>query len=185
MALSRDGVPLLWRQKPSAAQNVGQLVPTGSGSMDWRDVTRGASRNFLDLVRYAIAREVHEEASVKRGSSLSIEQIAKSTMVLGYFRWTRRGGKPEFYAITHLDESARTLSAQQTEVDHIPRSEFDHDSPVRNLGELREFCERLLGGELIQRDPSVPLKVIVRQLFWIASGKFGDEARQKVGKLLF
>lgn len=71
------------------------LIPTGSGSCDTADIQ---SRNLQKTVIKTMKRELTEETIADK----SLDNGLNRTMILGFYRWVTRGGKPEFTGITRL-----------------------------------------------------------------------------------
>ncbi len=119
LALSRDGFLIMWQQSHRAEQSQLLRVPTGSGSSDFSDL-RGNSLNLT--IAYGMQREVTEETLLKK-KGFKPEEIG-STRLLGFFRWVRRGGKPEFVGITRLNLEADELWPDWTELETAPGKHF-------------------------------------------------------------
>jgi hypothetical protein len=149
IAHSADTRLVVWRQAATAMQSEELLVSTGSGSCDWDDLD--PSRFLLDTVASAMEREFHEESNPL--GTLIVGDQAQRTDVIGYFRWIRRGGKPEFVGVSKLTVDARTIEANAVEVDQptwIPTT-----YPAGNYEEMLNSVETLL----LRDDLSVPLWV--------------------------
>lgn len=106
LAFTSDGKAILILQSAIAESSNGRLAPSGSGSVDLRDV-RGIRwhrrRKLLtSVVRDAMERELCEEAHVRK------DEI-DWTEVIGYYRWLNMGGKPEYSGITQLNVSSVEL----------------------------------------------------------------------------
>ena len=111
IALTKDNYLILWNQNRSAQSSNGLLVPTGSGSCDWNDITEW---DFNKTITNAMQRELWEESG-KKNLANSYNEIGK-TMLLGYFRWIIKGGKPEFVGITKLNVEYNALKSEEKEV---------------------------------------------------------------------
>lgn len=117
------------------------MAPTGSGSCDWEDTVRARSGE-VDLhatLARAMEREFMEESFGGAPVTLRCE-----TRVLGYFRWIRRGGKPEFVGVTRADVDAVDLQPNAAEVNRrghaaLPRDVPDLRALCAVLDELREL----------------------------------------------
>ena len=101
MAITRDGVVLITGQSSRNIQSRRLLAPSGSGSVDWRDLER--SDDLLAVIRRAAERELTEECGFKAG------RYPMRTSVIGFARLVHRGGKPEFFCLTVIDENAGDL----------------------------------------------------------------------------
>jgi hypothetical protein len=112
-------------------------------------------------------REFREE-SISRKSPWW--RVAIKTEILGYFRWVRRGGKPEFVGISRTETPSWELSANPREVDAPVRIRLVH--PARDLDELRSSIAILLADKQL----SVPLWV---NLICLKESLDGDPERWK------
>ena len=99
LVVTRDRKLVMWRQSAHAQQSRNRLVATGSGSCDWSDLVEGDLK--ATLIR-AMEREFHEESF---GGDRKA-RVECDTRVIGYFRWVRRGAKPEFTGATWADVDA-------------------------------------------------------------------------------
>lgn len=69
----------------------------GSGSLDYADMLRAHDPEDLrELLAAAMAREVAEETGFPERAA----EIKDNTLVIGFFRWVDRCGKPEFVGLT-------------------------------------------------------------------------------------
>jgi hypothetical protein len=69
----------------------------GSGSLDYADMQRaGHPEDLRELLAAGMAREVAEET----GLAAHVKEIKDNTLVIGFFRWIDRCGKPEFVGVT-------------------------------------------------------------------------------------
>lgn len=136
---------VVWEQHRYLEQSPNLLAPTGSGSCDWDDLDR---EDFMKTLCTAMERELCEES----GLGIDPEQIEK-TRVLGFFRWIRRGGKPEFVGVTRLN-----VRSDQLEPDDVETKKPDykpHTFRVADITALPEVLDEIRGyGNL-----SVPLAV--------------------------
>lgn len=150
LALSKDGFLTVWVQGAKAEQNVGRVVSTGSGSCNAEDLRS----TLRDSIVYAMQRELFEETSLK-ATEVRVEDIGE-TRVLGFFRWVRRGGKPEFVGISRLEYDCDEFWPQASELEQGIRQRL----PCRNVIELASALEA------IERLPNaaVPLLCIVRSI---------------------
>jgi hypothetical protein len=112
LAFARDGVLMLSRQSKRAVVGGGQINASGSGSSDAGDFD--TSRSTLQAaVKYGMRRELSEEQMNRPGIPL---HHIRQTRIVGYFRWSNRGGKPEFVGVTTLDCNSAELEADGVEV---------------------------------------------------------------------
>jgi hypothetical protein len=103
LAFTRDGYLMLVYQTRRNAHSGGKIAPSGSGSLDWEDVTAVTSGDFLDVVRRGAARELIEESGLEGHRDFAVDVVA-SEYVLPYAfsRIIRRAGKPEFFCLGYL-----------------------------------------------------------------------------------
>ena len=111
LAFTSDHYLVIWTQNRAAQSSNGLLVPTGSGSCDWND---RVADSFNETIINAMKRELWEES----GST----NLCKShtdvgeTIILGFFRWIIKGGKPEFVGLTRMHCDLLSLYANKNEV---------------------------------------------------------------------
>ncbi|MFL6074036.1 MAG: hypothetical protein ACJ73S_11635 [Mycobacteriales bacterium] len=170
IALTTDGRLVLVGQGGLAQSSASLWAPSGSGSMDLRDirVLKSGSRRLRDVVAAAMERELVEESHV---TPRDIEW----TEVLGYFRWLTKGGKPEYVGVTRLRLSSEDFVNRRVRITETPfvdsilaSFEIDLDllaaNPDRPTELLRKFrphtsmplfmCVRALGHRL-RADPDL------------------------------
>ncbi len=124
-------------------------MPTGSGSADARDII---DTDFQRTIIHAMERELQEESMANKDQSHDFQ-----TMILGFYRWVSRGGKPEFVGITKLPESADTYKPNNKEVSQLGLStEFI----VANMSDLPKVITHIKRSDNI----SVPLFMCLNQL---------------------
>ncbi len=144
LAITSDNYLIIWTQNRVAQSSAGLLVPTGSGSCDWKDI-RGNS--FTDTIIYSMNRELWEE----NGRKLLCESPEKigETKILGAFRWINKGGKSEFVGLTKVNKDLISFAQEKKEV-------FDREEYlIKSVEDLIEKTDDLLERENI----SVPLYV--------------------------
>lgn len=152
-----DGQLVLWRQSGSAQQSSNRLAPTGSGSCDWRDwAANSGDTSLVKLLTRAMEREFGEESHLLK-RALAGEKV--QTRILGYFRWLRRGGKPEFVGISKLEAPWSRLEPNVTEVDVPEYLRLTY--PAATLAQLRCSLSELLSSDHL----SVPLWVNLTCLY--------------------
>jgi hypothetical protein len=149
LAFSSDNKFVLWRQDESSRQNAGLIMPTGSGSVNWKDWKNiGTDKTLSSLVTIAMEREMLEE------SSLTNVPIKMATRIFGYYRRLERGGKPEFFGITRTNIHSKKFQPQKKEV----RQPYfiDCKNEFENLTDLKIILEREQ-----KKNISVPLYMII------------------------
>jgi hypothetical protein len=182
IAISSDLYLCFWRQGKGAQQSARLLAPTGSGSCDWSDLCsdqhadkeRDAAPTLLGTIQRAMTREYEEESS-PLGRATNDGQVI-GALVLGYFRWVSRGGKPEFVGVTKLSVPAGELYPNTIEVDspaqlRLTYPAFDRDSIENSIEEL--LCSNIL---------SVPLFV---NLMCLREGLNAPSTSERVTSLLW
>lgn len=109
IGFTKDSFIILWTQGTNNIFSKDLLAPTGSGSVNYSDLTH---RNLQQTVIKTMERELSEETiyrpnlSNEKPSSNGDETVSNKTLILGFYRWVTRGGKPEFTGITKLAGSA-------------------------------------------------------------------------------
>lgn len=171
-------IALLPIQGKRAARNVGKLVPTGSGSCDWKDVARSKSKDLLSVVAYGASRELCEEHKLvkKKQSAGLLAKVTKTiqlkTMVLGYYRWLDFGGKPEFCSISIFRlPSIQDLSRDK---DELAGQKGEVQRSVGSIEDLEKFCVDVLA----KKNLSLPLAMNLQILqLALADSMPGDRIR--------
>ncbi len=111
LAVTDDNYLVIRKQGAGTQQNINKYVPTGSGSCNWSDIKEGS---FRSTIEYSMKRELWEENGGRNHKS-GIDEFAE-TKLLGYFRWLKRGGKPEFVGISKLNCSLDQLTPDHNEL---------------------------------------------------------------------
>lgn len=99
IGFTSDNYFLIWVQSSATQFNKNMLIPTGSGSSNASDLT---NHNLQKTVIKTMERELLEETL----SDKPVDRSQIKTMILGFYRWVTRGGKPEFTGITKLPQTA-------------------------------------------------------------------------------
>lgn len=110
LAITSDGYLFFQRQGTKADNSPGLLVPSGSGSADWKDYHK--RDQFKDTISRATKRELSEETGY---GGKHPDRIIKSSKVIGMFRWLNLGGKPEFVSITLMRIPLNEIHPQKSE----------------------------------------------------------------------
>lgn len=97
LGFTKNGYLILLTQGKRANFSNNLLVPTGSGSADWKDYNHDS---FHAAVVHAMNRELFEEIGHPRGYS---PKTIGETKLLGFFRRVNFLGKPEFVGITRMN----------------------------------------------------------------------------------
>ena len=149
IGFSGDRYLVVWQQSESAQQSENLTVATGSGSSNWSDLS--PSRSFRETLINGMERELHEEST--RNKAKVTENLVEETMILGFFRWVRRGGKPEFVGISRLHVNADDLEPNIAEVTSPKRKVSKYY--VKSIGDL----ENVINSIQNEKQLSVPLAV--------------------------
>lgn len=99
IGFTRDNYILIWIQASTTQFSRDLLTPTGSGSSNISDMV---SHNLQKTLIHTMERELTEESSPDE----SLDNSLNRTLILGFYRWVTRGGKPEFSGITKLPGTA-------------------------------------------------------------------------------
>jgi hypothetical protein len=151
IVITNDGYLVLWRQSGGSQQSSDLLAPTGSGSCDWSDWSTLSNRSSLKaLLSRAMEREFREESNPLESV---LHNVAIRTEIIGYFRWARRAGKPEFVGISKIDAPLSALKPNTLEVD-APKH-FSLYFPASNEEQLQTTIHALFD----KKQLSVPLWV--------------------------
>lgn len=104
---TKDGYFYVFRQAGNAGYNANYYMPTGSGSMDYKDFKGGG--DLRQIVIRAAERELAEESSIKKLMGKSVFKDCVHTIVVGYYRDMERGGKPEFCCVSFIDKEINEI----------------------------------------------------------------------------
>jgi hypothetical protein len=99
LGFTADNYLLIWTQGGIAQFSKDLLIPTGSGSSNFSDIEH---HNLQKTIIKTMERELTEETTADK----SLDPNLNRTMILGFYRWVTRGGKPEFTGITKLPGTA-------------------------------------------------------------------------------
>ncbi len=112
LAITSDNHIVMFTQNLKAAFACNKIVPSGSGSCDSSDFV---NNSFKDTIIFAMNRELREEACLQ--TKYKDNPQCFKTEIIGYFRWMKKGGKPEFVGITLLDKICKSdIQCQRYEV---------------------------------------------------------------------
>lgn len=95
LALTTDARVVLVAQSNRNESSRGLLAPSGSGSLERRDLLGRQSHCLRDLAATGALREMAEEAGI-------LEADVERTAFLGFGRWTAKAGKPELFTLASL-----------------------------------------------------------------------------------
>lgn len=160
VAFTADSQLVLVRQARLNTASGGLLAPSGSGSLDPRDLS--APGSLQDILRRGMERELREETGIRP------DEI-RATRVTGFARWLERGAKPEFFGITELSMSAKDLEQRRRLAsDERPYTggtfTASVDLPVlsQELGNGRDILGARSLPARIKEDGSLPLLLALR-----------------------
>ncbi|WP_342037158.1 hypothetical protein [Brevibacterium ammoniilyticum] len=125
-ALSTDDKVLIVEQTARNHSSQGLLAPSGSGSLEPED----HSVSLAPFILNGANRELLEETGI------TDDQIRTSHLI-GFGRWLERGAKPEFFAVTLLNDSAANIEERRGAVS---RSEAHYTRRTRWI-ELADLIE--------------------------------------------
>lgn len=134
LGFTSDNYLVMWNQNRLAQSSSGLLVPMGSGSCDWNDVDT-VNWSFNTTITNAMQRELWEESgSIILGKHY---KAIGDTRLIGFFRWIKKGGKPEFVGITKLNIEYNALKSEKSEV-------FDGASfHINSIDEIPDIIEKV------------------------------------------
>lgn len=156
IGFTNDNYIILWIQPSTAQFSKDMLVPTGSGSTDFSDLIH---HNFQQTIIKTMERELSEEAVLKPEiNSPKIEKaVSSKTLLLGFYRWVTRGGKPEFTGITKLPGNADQYKPN-------PQGITGRHSPLKYKVEKIEDLPQALNKIRSHNHISTPLYMCLYQL---------------------
>jgi hypothetical protein len=177
LAVTADGALVLVRQSRLNVASPMLLAPSGSGSLDPRDLGHRRTATLQDILRRGMHRELREETAIRP------DEI-KGTTVTGFARWLDRGAKPEFFGLTQLSVTGEGLAGRRALASgERPYSEGTLTARVDldGLGrELDSGAGLLTAPSLpgrIREDGSLPLLLALRAAaLWRARSAAGDYA---------
>lgn len=171
IAVTADGVLVTVRQTSRNIASALLLAPSGSGSLEPRDLAHDSSGNnsgngapgtLQDIVRHGMERELCEETGIVPGE-------IRRTRVTGFARWLERGAKPEFLGLTELSATADDLAGRRPVASDerlYTGGIFLVDMDIAALGRELAAGEDLLSApsmpERVRDDGSLPLLLALR-----------------------
>jgi 8-oxo-dGTP pyrophosphatase MutT (NUDIX family) len=157
IAFTADGLLVLTRQTSRNIASALLLAPSGSGSLDPRDLPSASSGTgtppveiLQDIVRRGMERELREETGIRP------DEI-RHTKVIGFARWLERGAKPEFFGITELSTTGKDLSGRNR---HLASDERLYTGGTLTLAvDLVQLGRELNDGTGLLDAPSLPQRI--------------------------
>jgi 8-oxo-dGTP pyrophosphatase MutT (NUDIX family) len=151
IAVTSDSRLVLVRQTSRNIASALLLAPSGSGSLDLRDLTGHARTggSLQDILRRGMERELQEETGIRP------DEI-RATHVTGFGRWLERGAKPEFFGITELNAAAKDLEQRR----HLASDERLYTGGTLTMSiDLPMLSQELRNGTDFLDTPSLPARV--------------------------
>lgn len=142
LGLTKDNHLVFWTQNSNAQVSVNSLVASGSGSLDWFDVSKSKADDLLGIVKYGMARELVEESNLDK--KLINEIITDGIMITGFFRWIERGGKPEFVGICNIPVPTSMFHPNTKEVNNKLKGKLTEHPLINTMDELSGVCKDYL-----------------------------------------
>lgn len=155
----------------------GLLAPSGSGSLEPRDVQGARTSSLREIVARGALREMAEEAAV-------LPDEVVRTAFLGFGRWLEKAAKPEFFTLALL-----TIDSHEVSRRRVPRADRPYTVGVdlvrmNPLGSWDPLRPRTVLGEDSWIRLSVPLVASLHLLVRAANdvgSSAGDLVRQALG----
>lgn len=151
IAFTSDGKLVVVRQSGRNSASALLLAPSGSGSLEPRDLDTpdGGRRRMLHTAVIAgMERELREETGLLPGEIVS-------TRLTGFARWMERGAKPEFFGITALSVDSATLLTRRT---RGAEKLFSAGVTMADV-DLGALCDALAAGADITETPALPARL--------------------------
>jgi hypothetical protein len=162
LAITIDHELVLVKQSSRNVASPLLLAPSGSGSLDRRDLGSSRGETLQDIVRRGMQRELCEETGIRP------EEI-RYTTVVGFARWLERGAKPEFFGVTQLSTTAEDMATRRRLASDEMRYSggtltipIDIDGLGREMANGTELLNTPSLPERIREDGSLPLLLALR-----------------------
>ncbi|GLZ38540.1 hypothetical protein [Actinokineospora sp. NBRC 105648] len=158
LAIDQNKRVVLIAHSETALSSAGRIAPSGSGSLEPRDLPRRLVRgkeetgSLCDAITTGMTRELLEESNLEQSD-------IRWSAVTGYFRWITRGGKPEYVGVTVLNRRTDELTDRRRLTEHKWVKAIYRDVEI-DLGRLRGDPTRpqdCLGDSDLAKIMSVPL----------------------------
>jgi hypothetical protein len=151
LAFSRDGYLMIVVQNDKNLQSKDWLAPSGSGSLDWRDVTASGSSGLIGLVEYGAQRELREECALDYTGGDRI--VPSKVRAIGFARMLHRAAKQEFYCLGYMDGTEAEIRDRKPEryvaqvfSAEVGRVDFGSKHPTEDIIRI---CSAFLGKRTI------------------------------------
>jgi len=180
LVFTKDNRIIIGKQAGYSKANRGRYAPSGSGSVNYSDVRyfrkkaanpeklsdngrKGRNANnkkeFRDILAYAMMREFCEECNYPMKKA----KQKMRTRIIGYVRLLERGGKPDYFGISYIDESIFDLNNDIRKREYGLSSNYDfcYFSDVNQIPVvLRRFCDE----HVKEKKISIQLDIICKLL---------------------
>jgi hypothetical protein len=163
VALTSDGQLIVLGQSNRSGASPGLLAPSGSGSLEPRDLPTRSLPTFREFVVTGMERELREECHFDT-------EVRAVTHLTGSARWVARSGKPELFGVTVLpDTKAEDIAggeARRSErVFHNRIETYDLDLQALSSLDLAAGLDSLPGvPKEVKDSSSMPLLLALRAL---------------------
>lgn len=151
IGFTKDNYIILWVQSSTAQFSKDYVIPTGSGSSNYSDLIK---HSLQKTIINTMERELMEESSPDKSVSNNLNE----TLILGFYRWVTRGGKPEFTGITKLPGNADQYKPNPSGV------RTDKHSSLKFRVETIEDLPRVIEVIKAKHQISTPLYMCLYQL---------------------
>lgn len=179
IVLTKDMRLIIGKQADYSKANKGRFAPSGSGSVDYTDIKKACKYynkkedklSFNEVLQYAMEREFCEECNYQLNSS----KKKMSTLIIGYARLLERGGKPDYFGISYLDEEISVLQndIRKSEYGLVGRMLTIHVKTYDDIPDkLEEFCNHYIP----ERRISIQLYLLTKYLRQMKQEKKLDQA---------
>lgn len=182
LVITKDNRIIIGKQATYSKANPGRYAPSGSGSVNYRDVMYVKRKtpskhdesgkkidkiDFREILAYAMEREFCEECNYL----LTRAKQNMHTRIIGYARLLERGGKPDYFGISYIDEDIFELSNDIRKREYGLNSHYDfcyflnvQQVPVV----LRSFCNKHTNDKGKKNKISIQLNIICELLEQLA-----------------
>lgn len=134
LGFTSDNYLLIRFQGSTAQFSKDMLVPTGSGSSNYSDLS---GHNLQKTIIKTMERELSEENTPDK----SLDNNLNRTIILGFYRWVTRGGKPEFTGITKLPGASGQYKSNPKEPGSDKSASLKFK--VESIDELPEVLDKI------------------------------------------
>lgn len=168
IAVTVDNSLIVTRQTARNAASQQLLAPSGSGSLDPRDLGPASIAHprqeeiLQEIVRRGMERELKEETGIR-------QHEIRHTKVVGFARWLERGARPEFFGITELSITAQALEEQRrlTSDERLYTNgtfalRIDLPELGRELADGTELLSAVSLARIVKDEGSLPLLLALR-----------------------